>query len=67
MEYKSVNKDAMSTAKTLLADDNRSFAEALARIATADAASSRAAIEASKATKPSLHTRFVHNPAKDRA
>jgi len=44
-----------------------SFAKALSKIATADAASSRAAIEASKATKPSLHTRFVHDPAKDRA
>lgn len=43
------------------------FKSALAKIATADAASSRAAIEASKATKPSLHTRFVYNPSKGRA
>jgi hypothetical protein len=47
-------------------DDIHPFATALKKIATADAASSRAAIQASKATKPSLHTRFVHDPAKDR-
>lgn len=46
---------------------NDAFTAALSKIATAGAASSRAAIEASKATKPSLHTRFVHDPAKDRA
>ena len=43
------------------------IASALSKIATAGAASSRAAIEASKATKPSRHTRFVHAHAKDRA
>lgn len=43
------------------------FASALSKIATSSAASSRAAIEASKATKPSRHTRFVHAHAKDRA
>lgn len=43
------------------------YAKALRKIATADAASSRAAIQASKATKPSLHTRFVHDPAEDHA
>jgi ATP-dependent Clp protease ATP-binding subunit ClpA len=43
------------------------FMDALKQIATASSASSRAAIEASKATKPSLHTRFVYGPAKDRA
>lgn len=48
-------------------DHTHPFAKALSRIARADAASSRTAIEASKATKPSLHTRFVHDPAKGRA
>jgi len=43
------------------------FQSALAKIAKASAASSRAAIEASKSTKPSPHTRFVYSPAKDRA
>jgi hypothetical protein len=43
------------------------FALALKKIAKADEASSRAAIQASKAAKPSLHTRFVYDPAKDRA
>jgi len=43
------------------------FASALSKIATSSAASSRAAIEAAKATKPSRHTRFVHAHAKDRA
>jgi len=43
------------------------FSSALAKIAQADAASSRAAIQASKATKPSLHTRFVYDRAKGRA
>jgi hypothetical protein len=46
---------------------SQSFVNALKRIATASSACSRAAIEASKATKPSLHTRFVYGPAKDRA
>jgi hypothetical protein len=43
------------------------FSNALSKIAKADAASSRAAIEAAKATKPSRHTRFVYDPAKGRA
>jgi hypothetical protein len=43
------------------------FGKALGKIAKADAVSSRDAIQASKATKPSLHTRFVYSPAKDRA
>lgn len=42
------------------------FSSALAKIAKADAASSRAAVEASKSTKPSLHTRFVYTPAEGR-
>ena len=42
------------------------FTSALRKVATAGAASSRAAIQASKATKPSLHTRFVYGPAKGR-
>lgn len=42
------------------------FSSALRKIATASSASSRAAIEASKATKPSRHTRFVYSPAKGR-
>jgi hypothetical protein len=40
------------------------FQEALKKIATSDPASSRAAVEASKSTKPSLHTRFVLDHAK---
>jgi hypothetical protein len=48
-------------------DQKDEFTSALSKISTADAASSRVAIEASKATKPSLHTRFVYNPAKGRA
>ena len=47
--------------------EHAAFGDALKKIATACAASSRAAIQASKATKPSLHTRFVYAPAKDRA
>jgi hypothetical protein len=43
------------------------FTAALSKIAKSSAASSRAAIEASKATKPSRHTRFVYDPAKGRA
>ena len=35
------------------------FRSNLSKIASASSASSRAAIEAAKATKPSLHTRFV--------
>jgi len=48
-------------------DRSKVFTEALRKIASTDAASSRAAIQASKATKPSLHTRFVFDPAKGRA
>lgn len=43
------------------------FTDALRRVVSASPASSRAAIEASKLTKPSRHTRFVYAPAKDRA
>jgi hypothetical protein len=45
----------------------KDFTEALKRVATTGAASSRDAIQAAKATKPSLHTRFVYDPAKGRA
>jgi hypothetical protein len=48
-------------------EQNKAFTLALKKIATADAASSRAAIADSKATKPSLHTRFVYDPAKGHA
>jgi hypothetical protein len=47
--------------------EHKKFEAALSKIVKSSAASSRAAIEASKATKPSLHTRFVYGPAKDRA
>lgn len=47
--------------------EENEFTDALKKIATASVASSRAAIQASKATKPSLHTRFVYDPAKGRA
>jgi hypothetical protein len=47
--------------------ENQAFTSALQKIAKASAASSRAAIEASKATKPSLHTRFVRTPSKGHA
>jgi hypothetical protein len=40
---------------------------ALKKIATASSASSRAAIQDAQATRPSLHTRFVYDPAKGRA
>jgi len=40
------------------------FCDALKKIATASTASSHAAIEAAKATKPSRHTRFVYAPSK---
>jgi hypothetical protein len=49
-----------------LNDEQGAFTSALAKIATAGAASSRASIEASRATKPSLHTRFSYDPAKGR-
>lgn len=39
------------------------FTVALRKITTAGVASSRDAIQASKATKPSLHKRFVYGPA----
>lgn len=45
---------------------SKDFTSALEKIASAGSVSSRAAIQASKATKPSLHTRFVYTPAKDR-
>jgi len=48
-------------------ENQAAFTSALAKVASATPASSRAAIEASKATKPSLHTRFVYAPAKGRA
>lgn len=43
---------------------NQVFTDALRKIAAASPASSRAAIEAAQATKPSLHTRFVLDPSK---
>ena len=43
------------------------FTSALKKIVTSDAASARAAIQAAQATKPSRHTRFVYDPAEDRA
>jgi flagellar biosynthesis regulator FlaF len=42
------------------------FQKALTKIAQSSAASSRDAIQASKVTKPSLHTRFVYDCAKGR-
>lgn len=48
-------------------ENDGGFEAALKKIATASSASSRAAIEAAKSTKPSLHTRFVYDPAKGRA
>lgn len=42
------------------------FTSALRKVVRSSSASSRAAIQASKATKPSLHTRFVYDPAKGR-
>jgi hypothetical protein len=56
---------SVSPAKDSLS--NSAFSDALKKIANAGAASSRAAIEASKATKPSRHTRFVYSPSKGRA
>ncbi len=56
-----------STRASSFTDHTHPFAKALSKIGTADAASSRGAIQAAKATKPSLHTRFVHDPVKDRA
>ena len=50
------------TASTDINENTQAFSIALSKIATASAASSRAAIEAAQATKPSLHTRFVHDP-----
>jgi hypothetical protein len=46
---------------------NTAFVDALKKIANAGAASSRDAIQAAKEAKPSRHTRFVYDPAKDRA
>lgn len=45
---------------------NEAFTSALRKIVTASPASSRAAVEAAQATKPSLHTRFVLDPVKGR-
>jgi hypothetical protein len=45
-------------------EGDTAFADALKRIATAGEASSRAAVEGSKSTKPSLHTRFAFDHAK---
>lgn len=61
------NDSGRQARETHTSNDTHPFAKALSKIATADAASSRAAIEASKATKPSLHTRFVYSPVKGRA
>jgi hypothetical protein len=49
------------------ASQNKTFTAALSKVATASSASSRAAIEATEATKPSLHTRFVYDPSRGRA
>jgi hypothetical protein len=57
----------MASSESKSSPNEDRFSSALSKIAKADAASSRAAIQASKATKPSLHTRFVYDPAKDRA
>jgi len=46
---------------------DNAFSKALGKIVKAGGASSRAAIQAAKTTKPSRHTRFVYGPAKDRA
>jgi hypothetical protein len=46
---------------------NSTFVDALKKVSNVGAVSSRAAIQAAKATKPSRHTRFVYGPAKDRA
>ena len=46
--------------------ESQAFTDALSKIATAGAASSRIAIQAAQATKPLLHTRFVLRPAKAR-
>jgi hypothetical protein len=56
----------MKTNKAESSDQHEKFTDALKKIATAGAASSRDAIQASKATKPSLHTRFVYDRAKGR-
>jgi len=63
----SLKAEPLNTDEALLPDHTHPFAKALGKIATADEASSRAAIEAAKATKPSLHTRFVHDPVRGRA
>jgi hypothetical protein len=46
--------------------EGHNFTDALRKVVSSTLASSRAAIEAAKSTKPSLHTRFVYSPAKDR-
>ncbi len=65
--HETLEKEVLNVGHSSPAARNEPFAKALSKIATADAASSRAAIEASKATKPSLHTRFFLGPAKGRA
>jgi len=57
----------MSSDNSSQHEDQGTFSSALAKIATADSASSRAAVESANATKPSLHTKFVYVPAKRRA
>jgi hypothetical protein len=61
MTEKECDKDTPKT------ESRDAFRSALEKVAKASAASSRAAIEASKLTKPSRHTRFVYNPSKGRA
>jgi hypothetical protein len=53
----------MSEQKQRKEDD---FTAALSKIAKASSEDARAAVEASKSTKPSLHTRFVYSPAEGR-
>lgn len=57
----------MEADKKIRNEKQDAFSSALEKVATADAASSRDAIQASKATKPSLHTRFVYDPSKGHA
>jgi hypothetical protein len=44
-------------------DKDQTFADALRKVATASPSASRSAIDDSKSTKPSLHKRFVYDPA----
>jgi hypothetical protein len=43
------------------------FTSALSQVLSASPSVVRAAVAASKSTKPSLHTRFVYDPAKGHA